>query len=82
MHAFGLSRELCSEFLRKQCFIANLTKGVYYFPRNRADLKLYYSELTLAFRTRKNAKRQHQPYVQRNSQMAHVANTFLVAMRT
>ncbi|XP_052120188.1 uncharacterized protein KIAA0513 [Frankliniella occidentalis] len=24
MHAFGLSRELCTEFLRKQCVIANL----------------------------------------------------------
>lgn len=24
MHAFGLSRELCLEFLRKQCTIANL----------------------------------------------------------
>ena len=27
MHAFGLSRDLCSEFLRKQCVIANLSKG-------------------------------------------------------
>ncbi|XP_076298019.1 uncharacterized protein KIAA0513-like isoform X1 [Lasioglossum baleicum] len=26
MHAFGLSRTLCLEFLRKQCVIANLTK--------------------------------------------------------
>ncbi|XP_066589703.1 uncharacterized protein KIAA0513 isoform X2 [Prorops nasuta] len=26
MHAFGLSRQLCLEFLRKQCVIANLTK--------------------------------------------------------
>ncbi|XP_076664272.1 uncharacterized protein KIAA0513-like isoform X4 [Andrena cerasifolii] len=26
MHAFGLSRALCLEFLRKQCVIANLTK--------------------------------------------------------
>ncbi|XP_015183313.1 PREDICTED: uncharacterized protein KIAA0513 isoform X1 [Polistes dominula] len=26
MHAFGLSRALCLEFLRKQCIIANLTK--------------------------------------------------------
>lgn len=25
MHAFGLSRELCLEFLRKQCTIANLS---------------------------------------------------------
>ncbi|EGI67595.1 Maltase 1, partial [Acromyrmex echinatior] len=29
MHAFGLSRALCTEFLRKQCIIANLTKGDY-----------------------------------------------------
>lgn len=29
MHAFGLSRELCTEFLRKQCTIANLNKGIY-----------------------------------------------------
>lgn len=27
MHAFGISRELCMEFLRKQCVIANLSKG-------------------------------------------------------
>jgi len=27
MHAFGLSRELCVEFLRKQCIIANLREG-------------------------------------------------------
>lgn len=26
MHAFGLSRDLTNEFLRKQCTIANLTK--------------------------------------------------------
>lgn len=24
MHAFGLSKELCDEFLRKQCVISNL----------------------------------------------------------
>lgn len=29
MHAFGLSRNLCLEFLRKQCVIANLTPGKY-----------------------------------------------------
>ncbi|KAJ4441873.1 hypothetical protein ANN_11733, partial [Periplaneta americana] len=27
MHAFGLSKELCAEFLRKQCTIANLREG-------------------------------------------------------
>lgn len=27
MHAFGLNRDLCNEFLRKQCIIANLNKG-------------------------------------------------------
>ena len=27
MHAFGLPRNLCLEFLRKQCIIANLTQG-------------------------------------------------------
>lgn len=27
MHAFGISRELCMEFLRKQCVIANLSTG-------------------------------------------------------
>lgn len=27
MHAFGLPRELCTEFLRKQCVIANLNRG-------------------------------------------------------
>nr|CAD7572170.1 unnamed protein product [Timema californicum] len=27
MHAFGLSKELCAEFLRKQCIIANLSEG-------------------------------------------------------
>ncbi|GLG99756.1 Uncharacterized protein GBIM_06149, partial [Gryllus bimaculatus] len=26
MHAFGLTKELCSEFLRKQCIIANLSE--------------------------------------------------------
>lgn len=26
MHAFGLSQELCDEFLRKQCVISNLSK--------------------------------------------------------
>nr|CAD7256799.1 unnamed protein product [Timema shepardi] len=26
MHAFGLSKELCAEFLRKQCIIANLSE--------------------------------------------------------
>lgn len=27
MHAFGLSKELCDEFLRKQCVISNISKG-------------------------------------------------------
>lgn len=27
MHAFGLGRELCYEFLMKQCVIANLNAG-------------------------------------------------------
>lgn len=27
MHAFGLTRNLCNEFLRKQCTIANLSRG-------------------------------------------------------
>jgi hypothetical protein len=27
MHAFGIDRELCTEFLRKQCIIANLNSG-------------------------------------------------------
>lgn len=29
MHAFGLSRELCTQFLRKQCVIANLSPGLF-----------------------------------------------------
>lgn len=33
MHAFGLSRTLCLEFLRKQCVIANLTKGKVIFEK-------------------------------------------------
>jgi hypothetical protein len=28
MHSFGLPKELCSEFLRKQCVIANLPQGI------------------------------------------------------
>lgn len=27
MHAFGLNKELCDEFLRKQSVISNITKG-------------------------------------------------------
>lgn len=27
MHAFGLSKELCDEFLRKQCVISNISEG-------------------------------------------------------
>lgn len=27
MHAFGLSKDLCDEFLRKQSVISNITKG-------------------------------------------------------
>lgn len=36
MHAFGIDRELCSEFLRKQCVIANLSKGIIKKKFNRA----------------------------------------------
>lgn len=39
MHAFGIDRELCSEFLRKQCVIANLSKGIFQI------LKLYLHKL-------------------------------------
>lgn len=27
MHAFGLNRDLCCEFLKKQCRVLNITKG-------------------------------------------------------
>lgn len=27
MHAFGLGKDLCDEFLRKQSVISNITKG-------------------------------------------------------
>ncbi|KAG5309991.1 MAL2 Maltase, partial [Acromyrmex insinuator] len=37
MHAFGLSRALCTEFLRKQCIIANLTKEQEKMLRDNID---------------------------------------------
>ncbi|XP_011868320.1 PREDICTED: uncharacterized protein KIAA0513 isoform X1 [Vollenhovia emeryi] len=37
MHAFGLSRVLCTEFLRKQCIIANLTKEQEKMLRDNID---------------------------------------------
>lgn len=32
MHAFGLSQELCTEFLRKQSVIASLSPGLFAIP--------------------------------------------------
>lgn len=49
MHAFGLSRTLCLEFLRKQCVIANLTKGKFIFQYFKI-LKYSFSELHLKIR--------------------------------
>lgn len=34
MHAFGLNKELCDEFLGKQCIISNITKGKTTFHAN------------------------------------------------
>jgi hypothetical protein len=33
MHAFGLSKDMCMEFLRKQCTIASLSEGKWIFIR-------------------------------------------------
>lgn len=64
MHAFGLNRDLCCEFLKKQCHILNLTKGEYnnnnnnksvtskYFPIKKylEQEKLLYDNVTRLYR--------------------------------
>lgn len=52
MHAFGLSQELCTEFLRKQSVIANLSPGLCQSHSESFHL------LCFIFRTGQNASRQ------------------------
>lgn len=51
MHAFGLNRDLCNEFLRKQCTIANLTKG----DATSGQLEFSLNPTFSHFRSRTNA---------------------------
>uniref|UniRef100_A0ABD2WJF8 SBF1/SBF2 domain-containing protein n=1 Tax=Trichogramma kaykai TaxID=54128 RepID=A0ABD2WJF8_9HYME len=47
MHAFGLPRNLCLEFLKKQCIIANLTPGIFNLLLNLIK-KLFYVNFFVA----------------------------------
>lgn len=66
MHAFGLSKDLCDEFLRKQSVISNLTTG-----ELKSNYSVRYDSLTIfRYRSRQHASWQYQSNVQRNSEMA------------
>lgn len=58
MHAFGLSQELCTEFLRKQSVIANLRPGLPIPNNHFDDLRFNFFLLVTTSRTGENASRQ------------------------
>lgn len=63
MHAFGLSKELCDEFLRKQCVISNISEGKMKGHMTYENLSMKLIFFLHFFRATKNAVRQHQSNV-------------------
>lgn len=53
MHAFGMSHQLCVEFLKKQCIISNLTAGMFFDDTNRNPLSMAKSLFFLSLEQQK-----------------------------
>ena len=59
MHSFGLSKEFCLEFLRKQCTIANLKPGKLLLNVQFGNSKLKNYFPLILFRSNRTFKRKH-----------------------